>query len=47
MFDKVLVGIDEHQGGRDAIALAKVFAGEVAELTHLDRRTCATAGTRA
>jgi nucleotide-binding universal stress UspA family protein len=33
MFDKVLVGIDEHQGGRDAIALAKVFAAEVAKLT--------------
>jgi nucleotide-binding universal stress UspA family protein len=33
MFDKVLVGIDEHQGGRDAIALAKVLAGEGATLT--------------
>lgn len=33
MFRKVIVGVDEHQGTSDAIALAKQLAAEDAELT--------------
>ena len=33
MFKNVVVGVDEHQGGRDAIALAKRLAGRDAEVT--------------
>jgi nucleotide-binding universal stress UspA family protein len=33
MFDNVLIGIDGHQGGRDAIALAKKLAAPEANLT--------------
>jgi hypothetical protein len=33
MFEKVLVGVDERQGGVDAIALAKQLAGSKAEFT--------------
>jgi nucleotide-binding universal stress UspA family protein len=32
MFDNVIVGVDEHQGGRDAIALAKIIAARHANL---------------
>jgi nucleotide-binding universal stress UspA family protein len=33
MFDNVVVGVDEGEGGRDAVALARTLAGEGAELT--------------
>jgi nucleotide-binding universal stress UspA family protein len=33
MFDKVMIGIDEHEGGRDAIALARQLVSEDGELT--------------
>jgi nucleotide-binding universal stress UspA family protein len=33
MFSKVLVGVDDGEGGRDAIALAQVLAAEGSELT--------------
>jgi nucleotide-binding universal stress UspA family protein len=33
MFDNVLVGVDEHEGGRDAIALAKLLVSEDGRLT--------------
>jgi nucleotide-binding universal stress UspA family protein len=33
MFDHVLVGIDEHEGGRDALALARKLLAPAGELT--------------
>jgi nucleotide-binding universal stress UspA family protein len=33
MFNKVVVGVDEHQGGRDAVALAKQLTAPTGELT--------------
>jgi nucleotide-binding universal stress UspA family protein len=33
MFKHVIAGVDEHQGGRDAIALAKLLVAEDGELT--------------
>ena len=33
MFGNVVVGVDEYEGGRDAIALAKLFAGGGAQVT--------------
>src|ERR1700722_5409525 len=33
MFQNVIVGVDEHEGGRDAIALAATLASGDAELT--------------
>ena len=39
MFNKVVVGVDEHQGGRDAVALAKQLAAPAGEVTlaHIHR----------
>ena len=33
MFNKVVVGVDEHQGGRDAVTLAKQLAAPAGEVT--------------
>jgi len=33
MFDNVVVGVDEGEGGRDAVALARMLAGDGADLT--------------
>ena len=33
MFNKVVVGVDEHQGGHDAVALAKQLAAPAGEVT--------------
>ena len=39
MFNKVVVGVDEHQGGHDAVALAKRLAAPAGEVTlaHIHR----------
>jgi nucleotide-binding universal stress UspA family protein len=47
MFDKVLVGIDGRQGGRDAIALARSLASPGAELTFAHVFSAPTAAGRA
>ena len=33
MFMQIVVGVDDHGGGRDAIALAKVLARPASEIT--------------